>query len=255
MINILKKVDLIILSIIALVAGILAILDVFNVIDIAQPYYSLITLFLLAMIGLHLITSHLVQDDFRKKSDELLSQITKGLEETDFILFDDSMEIERDLGNRMLEAKKSVCDLTWKIKISEGFSASDRQLSHEFMDKCIATASDRISYREIFIFNDSRRIEKLNRRLDENKNGYSCRYFKEDSIIPRLQFVIVDDEEVYFFASSADAILCSFRNKDLCKVFRSYYEAVWGAATVIKEGPRIEYTQVELIRKKLKSFR
>ena len=45
-------------------------------------------------------------------------------------------------------------------------------------------------------------IKKLEQRLKENKSGYSCKYFKDDSDIPRLQFVIIDDDEVLFFASS-----------------------------------------------------
>ena len=112
------------------------------------------------------------------------------------------------------------------------------------MDKCITEVSDRITYREIFMFNDARRIDKLNRRLAENKNGYSCRYFKENSTIPRIQFVIVDDEEVFFFASASDSLLCSFQNRQLCQVFRSYYEALWSAAISIKDGPHIDQEQV-----------
>lgn len=246
--NILRKLDLILLVIIALVAGTLSVLDFFDLIGTASPNYPLFTLFLLAMIGLHLIVSHFSQEDFRNDTSAQLNHISQGLSASEFRIYKDSMEIEGQLAKRILEARNSVCDLTWKARISEGFSASDRQLSHGYMDKCIAEASDRISYREVFIFNDPRRVEKLNRRLSEKKKGYSCGYFKDDSPIPRLQFVIVDDDEVFFFASSANAILCSFRGKELIRVFKSYYEAVWSAATPIKNGPWIDEEQVALIR-------
>jgi hypothetical protein len=247
--SILRKIDLIILIVIAIVASTLSVLHFFEFTKIASYQFPVFTLFLLGMIGLHLIVAHFTQEDFRKDTSNLLKKLEKSANIGDFRLFNDSMEIESYLGKRMLEAKKSICDLTWKTKISAGFSASDRQIAHSYMDKCITQTSDRIPYREIFIFNDPRRVEKLERRLSENKKGYSCKYFKNDSPIPRIQFVIVDDEEVFFFASSADSILCSFRNKELCKVFKSYYEAIWDSAITIKDGPWIDHEQVELIRK------
>lgn len=243
--NLLRKVDLILLFIIAIIASVITILNYFDLLGTYIPNYPLLTLFLLGMIGLHLIVSYFSQEDFRNDTTSLLKRIEKESISSELLIFNDSMEIENYLGKRMLEAKKSICDLTWKGKISAGFSASDRQLSHGYMDKCITTASDRISYREIFIFNDPRRIEKLERRLSEKKRGYSCKHFKKDSSIPRLQFVIVDDEEVFFFASAPDSPLCSFRNTDLAKVFKSYYEAIWSEATTIKEGPYINNEEIE----------
>jgi hypothetical protein len=245
----LQKLDLIVLCLIALVAITLTVYDFFHRGGTPSPYFPLYTLFLLGLIGLHLIVSHLRFERFQNDTNTLLQHIDKGVNAADIRIFSDSGELESYLGKRMLEARKSVCDLSWKAKISEGFSASNRQMAHLHMDKCIAEASERIAYREILIFNDPRRVEKLDRRLSENKNGYSCRYFREDSIIPRLQFVIVDDEEVFFFASSAHAVLCSVRNQELCKVFKAYYEAIWNAAIPIKDGPTIYSDEVAFIKK------
>jgi len=232
MYNILRKIDLVILVFIALVASTISILDFFNIVDASTPNLTLFTLLLLGMVGLHLIVSHFSQEDFRANTTRLLEKIVGTIGAVDLRIYNDSMEIESHLAKRILEARKSVRDLSWKAKISEGFSAGNRQLAHGYMDKCIAEASDRISYREIFIFNDPRRAAKLERRLTERKRGYACRYFKDDSLIPRLQFVVVDDEEVFLFASSSDSVLCSFRSKELSKVFCSYYEAAWSAATL-----------------------
>ena len=245
---ILRKFNLIILIVIALVAGTLSVVDFFDLATISPPNYPLLTLFLLSMVGIHLIVSHFSQEDFLESTKAALEKISKEANSDGFTVFNDSKEIESYLANRLLEAKKSVCDLTWKSTISEGFSASSRQLAHTYMDKCIAEASDRISYREIFIFNDPRRVDKLERRLAENKRGYSCKYFKDDTPIPRLQFVIVDDEEIFFFASSADSILCSSKNPELVKVLKSYYEAAWNAAITIKSGPNINNEQVTFVR-------
>ena len=113
---------------------------------------------------------------------------------------------------------------------------------------CISIASERVSYREIFIFSDPRRVKKLERRLAEAKSGYSCRYYPKDSNIPRLQFVIIDNEEALFFASSAHSPLCAVKSREFCKVFHSYFEAAWSGATPIKDGPNIDEKQLVMIQ-------
>ncbi|MBD2234915.1 hypothetical protein [Phormidium tenue] len=245
--KLLRSLDLGILAIIALISISLTIVDFFKFGE-QNTNYPFITLFLLSTIALHLIVAYFLQQDFHGNTLSLLQRISEEVNVTDFRVFSDSVELETYLAKRMLEAKNSICDLSWKAKISEGFSASSRQVAHAYMDKCIAEASDRIAYREIFMFNDSRRIDKLERRLKENKSGYSCRYFKENSSIPRLQFVIVDDEEVLFFASSPYSPLCAIRNQELCRVFRSYYETTWNSAIPIKDGLRMDGKQISLIR-------
>ena len=235
-------------SLIAFIAGTLTIMDFFKFKSISADNYPVFTVFLLSMVALHLIVTHLSNVDFQEKTNKALISINSGSNATEYIQYQDSASIESALAKRILESRISVCDLSWKAKLSEGFSAKDRQVTHTYMDKCIAEASDRITYREIFTFGDKRRIEKLERRIDENKSGYSCRYFNESIEIPRLQFVLVDSEHVFFFASSADSVLCSFRSKELAKVLLSYYEAAWNNAIPIKEGPNIIQKSLEEVR-------
>lgn len=245
---ILRSVDLIVLVLIALIAAVLSVLDFFNLVEVQALSYPLFNLFLVSMIGLHLIVRHFADEDFQGQAISLLTRVAARIGSTEYRQFADSSEMETYLGKRLLEAKRSVCDLTWKAKMSEGFSATGRQLSHDYMDRCISEASSRISYREIFVFNDNRRIAKLERRLAEYRSGYSCRYFPQDSSIPRLQFVILDDEEVLFFASSADSPLACLRSPELGRIMKSYFEAAWAAATPIKTGPAIQHAEVERIR-------
>jgi len=245
--KLLRRINILILSLIAIIASTLTILNFFNL--QIESNYPLITVFLLSMIGLHLIVSHFSVVDFQDKTNQALNNIIENKETNEYVEYRDSAAIESALAKKILEARISVCDLSWKAKLSEGFSARDRQVTHNYMDKCIAEASDRISYREIFTFGDKRRIEKLERRISEKSHGYSCRYFKESIDIPRLQFVIVDNEHVFFFASSADSTLCSFKSKQLAKVLLSYYEAAWNQAIPIKEGPNIREVVLLEIRK------
>lgn len=210
--------------------------------------FPLFIFLLLCLLGLHQVKSDGEKHEILKRSEHLLEKVSNSLNEFQFEEFEDSMSIETKLGNNIIGARKSICDLSWKSRISEGFSTGDRQKTHSFLEDCISSASVNILYREIFVFNDPRRIQKLNRRIEENKQGYSCGYFPDDAIIPRLQFVIVDDEEVFFFASSGNSILCSFRNKNLAKVFLSYFEVLWEKSIKLKNGPNVNYSEIMKVR-------
>ncbi|MBI1921484.1 MAG: hypothetical protein HYS23_10460 [Geobacter sp.] len=245
----LRNIDIIILIFIAIAAGVLAVMHFLGLVDSMAEHSPVLTLLLLSFVGLHLIISHFSQEDFQKETNKFHQQIIDGLRDTKTTVFNDSIEMEAYLGKRMLEATKSICDLTWKSKISSGFSASTRKVAHGNLENCIKEASSRIDYREIFIFNDKRRVEKFERRLAENNSGYSCRYFKDDERIPRLQFVIIDNEEVFFFASSSDSNLCSIRSHEISKVFKSYYDAAWHSAIPLKDGHTVHSVEVEKVRK------
>jgi hypothetical protein len=139
----------------------------------------------LAVVAIHLTVSRVTDEQFQTQSMKLLEQISTGISVGEFRMFTDAVEMEHHLAERLLSAKASVCDLSWKSRISEEFAATHRRLSHGNLDRAIAEASSRISYREIFIFSDRRRVEKMDRRLNERQDGYSCRYYKEDGRIPR----------------------------------------------------------------------
>ena len=249
----LKKVDILILIAIAIIAGGLSILDFFNI-SSQVSNYPLFTLFLLSMISLHLIVSHFVQEDFQDDTEKSLKKLASQVSKVDITVYANSKEIESHLAVKILEAKTSVYDLSWKTVIGSGFSAPTRLMAHSYLDQCIIEASGRIAYREIFIFNDDRRIQKLERRLQENKAGYSCRYFDDKSNIPRIQFVIIDEDEIFFFVSSSDSILCSVRDPAIIRIFKSYYEYTWNQAIPIKEGANIYENQVKKILSTRKKY-
>jgi hypothetical protein len=246
--NILRKLDLIILALVGAIALTVTLLDTFDLIKVRWLDIPVFTMLLLSAVALHLIFSYFFQEDFHRESVDLLRGLAREIPSQSVRLFADSAEMETYLGKRMLNAKDNICDLSWKNTISSGFAAGDRQLAHGYMDDCIAQASGRISYREIFIFNDKRRIDKLERRISENKDGYSCGYFRLDSPIPRLQFVTIDDDEVFFFASSHASPLLMIKSKEICRVFKSYFDAVWISARKIKDGPRVYKKELAYIR-------
>lgn len=225
-------------------------IDFFKTID-----YVPILFVLISFIALHLGVSHLSTASFEERFSGGAAEINSGFERyaesiinsvhgVKLTTFRDAGEQELYLARRIKEAKLEVCDLSWKEQLSRHYSLKSRKKTHKSYEIGIAKACKTIPYREIFIFSDERRKEKLQRRIKENIPGYSCRYFNKSSSIPRLQFVIIDREEIVF-ASSSYPTLCSIKHKELGSIFQSYYNDVWDHATPLKEGDRIFSEEVE----------
>lgn len=248
----LKYFSRITLALTAIIASTITILDVFNLYSVNFSFDKVVLL-LLSLISLYFVSQHFVVE---KNQEDIFSSLDtiKQIPEDKIVFFEDSVQIEAALGASVLKAKKSVCDLSWKNVISSGFDSKKRKKSHSNLEGSISNASNNILYREIFIFNDSRRFDKLKRRLEENADGYSCKYFKKDNLIPRLQFVIVDDEQLFFFASSANSPLCLIRDLRVCKIFLTYYEELWTKATFIKDGSRVFDKEIQYIEKTIKAL-
>lgn len=204
-----------------------------------EGYYRELLVVLLGAIGLHLAISHVAETRFRTAfeggSQRLISQFIAGVHGIGVTLFRDAGEQELYLAKRLGEAKVEICDLTWKEKLSLQSAMPQRVKSQKTYATGICRAAKKVPYREVFVFSDERRKEKLRQRLQENCTGYSCRYFPAPCSIPRLQFVIIDREEIVF-ASSSYPTLCAIRQTELCSIFQAYFETIWSAATPLKEG-------------------
>jgi len=255
----LKRIDSIILITLSLSSIFVVIIDYYNLFDNIELFktieYVPILFILISFIALHLGVSHLSTTNFQDKFSGGAEEINSGFEMyaesiinsvhgVKLTTFQDAGEQELYLARRIKEASLEVCDLSWKEKLSRHYSLKSRKRTHKSYEVGIAKACESIPYREIFIFSDERRKEKLKRRIKENIPGYSCRYFNQSSNIPRLQFVIIDREEIVFASSSYPA-LCSIKHKELGSIFQSYYDDVWDHAIPLKEGDRIFSDEVE----------
>ncbi|WP_344754072.1 hypothetical protein [Leifsonella bigeumensis] len=234
---------------IAIAGIVVGALDVFGL-DLLPPGLTIAAVVVvLGAIGLHLVARHVQDDEVTRATSELLKLVElntrgKGLQVR---LFASSIEIETYLGQRILTASKQVCDLSWKTSISSGFSTPTRQVAHGYMDKAISDASSRVNYREIFVFNDVRRADRFARRLKETHAGYSCRFYDDASLIPRLQFVVVDSKEVIFFASGPNSPLAAVQSEVIAQVFETYFESLWSAATPLKDGGQLQMGPISQI--------
>ena len=247
--NFLKRLDLIILIVITLTGILIVIIDTFDIVkselfdDVNYWKFSFI---ILSLIAFHLAYRFKENQDFREKTMNEINNVIKSLKGVKVIEFANSEEMETYLGKRLLEAKIEICDLSWKEKLSRRYSLVTRKKSRKSYDNSIAKISKSVLYREIFIFTDDRRKEKLKKRIIENYPGYSCSYFENSGDIPRLQFVLIDRHEI-IFASSSYPKLCAIQHKDLGAIFQAYYNQTWEKATPVIEGVNIIEREVSKI--------
>jgi len=249
--KLLKAADVVVLifvSIGAIVVSVAHLLDLFPSIDaLVHLNYPLLAVLLLALIGIHLGLAHFASERFHEQTGTRLNDIHGLIGHSLVRVFADAVELEKYLAKRIREAKIEVCDLSWKKRISVGFALGKRKRSHRDYEWSIATSTKAILYREIFVFNDPRRVDKLKRRVEEARDGYSCRHYDEDGAIPRSQFVIIDNREIVFFAVSPHSPLCAIESPELCSVFKPYFEEAWNGAIPIKDGPvlhQVEYKRI-----------
>jgi hypothetical protein len=250
--KLLRKIDLVLLFTISIAAITISVIDTFDLFSLSQHLtklnYPIICLLILGLIGTHLILSFINAEDHKEESLRKFDALIASSDNIKIKTFEDSFELETYLAKRVHEAKHEVCDLTWKLTISSGFAVGKRKVSHSVYEKAVKEFSDKLIYREVWMFNDNRRVEKFNKRIKENRDGYSCRYFKEDnSNIPRFQFVIIDNNEVIFFASARNSLLCAIKGEAICKICKPYFDEVWNNAIPIKDGKKLYPKEIEYI--------
>ncbi len=245
----LAAVDLILLSAVALASIAITVLDYSKAFEsvpfFADVNYSTFGVVLLSFVGLHLVYVDLDRrhDRLSEAVREEADRILRGLQGMEITVFATSEEMELYLARSVSEARQEVCDLSWKGSISASASLKPRKRSHAVYEASIDRTSERITYREVFVFNDKRRTEKLERRLKKNRPGYSCRYYPEPISVPRLQFVLIDHAEI-IFASSSYPKLCAIKHPELSEIFQGYYEEIWRQAIPLIEGDKVYREEV-----------
>ena len=259
--TVLKYADTAVLLLISVISVIFSVADVFGLLDLVKwlPHldYPVLLLALFGAMGLHLSVAHLERirfyESFPGGTERLVRELSaqsqrliEGVRGVQVVVFSSAAEQELYMAKRFEDAKIEICDLSWKESLSLHSLMPDRAKSQKAYESSIAKAAKRIPYREVFVFSDVRRVEKLQRRLQENADGYSCRYFDTTCKIPRLQFVLIDREEV-IFAASAYPKLCAIRQAEIAEICQAYYNAVWEAATPLKEGPKVHHAELSKV--------
>ena len=84
--------------------------------------------------------------------------------------------------------------------------------------------------------------------LKENPINYSCAYY-DDTKVPLLQFMIIDEDEVVFFSREIRSSLL-IKHAPIAKLFSEYYENIWSQAKKIKVGKKLDEDALGRVRQR-----
>jgi hypothetical protein len=210
--------------------------------------YGLLCWILLTAITIHLLISigkkGITKQDLEKHFEYTTETIIKSLNGVKKQTFQDTKEASEYCEKRIAEAQTSVYDFNWIIptKLSEQ-DADIINMRYARNKEFHAKLSEHIKkfdksykscfYREIFVFHNLHKVNIMNERLKYNK--YSCKYYKNDIQFPKMQFVIIDNEEVIFLSTIyKDGALCAIKDPKIVKLCTSYFDVAWENAIPIK---------------------
>ena len=238
-----------ILGVISIIYAILDAMDVIKNIEWLQGKALDLVLLLLANVVIFLVSSYLssiktveeemfnLVEKYLPDSVNRVEELINHIQEFQAIVFKDIIDLERYQIREMKKCKTQILDLSWSNRISARHdSKRDKEVDKEYED-LIDEVSNRITYKEVFIFNAKGRREKLARRIKANTSAYSCGYYS-DSQMPLLQFMVLDSH-IVIFASSRYRKNIAIENEQIADLFIAYYDDIWEHSKKIKEGATI----------------
>jgi hypothetical protein len=256
----LNNFDVLLIGATAILSGTISLLDFLGFLDgIPWLAHRIPTLTLLAtgLIAGYLVLERRNQlEDMQADTDQRLEELSQLLSQSTVTIIDslEGVELRKfETGNdmlsyvnkRLLQARQRIDDLSWSPALGlEHSLEATQEIEAQYAER-IGRVSQRIPYREVFCFNRPGRVSKLEKRLEQDAPGYSCAYYEETEV-PLLQFMIIDDEEVFILSDQLQSKL-AIRHPYVVSMFSEYYEAIWNNATPIKVGTMIEKDVVERI--------
>jgi hypothetical protein len=171
----------------------------------------------------------------------------KDIPKFDKTLFADTKEMDIYYAGRIKSAKREILSLMWQDNIDDPVEFNpERRMRQEGIDQSICSfCKDRNKiFRELFTFSFPARYNFMRTRVGYGIN-YECRYSNNFSHsvkerFPKLQFRIIDDEEVIFASRAYHRHLCAIKDENLVGIMRIYFEMAWNTATRIAPAQDIE---------------
>jgi hypothetical protein len=123
-------------------------------------------------------------------------RIIHSLGGVDVKRFDDSQGLFEYVTKRMREAKKTIDDVTWGLARSEQSPASHKAFE-KYLETITAVCSkNKVAYREVMSFPPHYHLPRAESILAKNLPGYKLNYYLLTEVLPLLEFMVVDSEEV-----------------------------------------------------------
>jgi hypothetical protein len=252
--KILELFDKIILISVAIICGIVLFFGLMGRTTIFgwEIDYAYISCVLLCAIALHFIFSifgSFGQKQIEDKIDKSVSKIVASLNGVEKTTFNTIKEVDNYVAYKIRNAKTSVKDLNWQdFRLpSSSHSQQHRQELDDELDESISAfcrrkRSDALKrksiYEEIFTFPSTNR-KNLQKMKSHILNGdiYSCYYYEtlEELKFPKLQFVIIDDEEIIFVSSEYKENFCAIKDRRIVNICLNYFMQARELSTIIKQ--------------------
>ncbi|MCP4368052.1 MAG: hypothetical protein GY797_08100 [Deltaproteobacteria bacterium] len=244
----------------AVVSGLVALLDFLGLLDNIpwlQEKVPTLTLLVGGLIAGYLAIERRqqlepMQEEFRtgiselkRTNSETASLIIDSLKGVELRSYEDGHDLINYINERLSQASVQVDDLTWSPagrRLDIGLDKAQKPAKEHFQR--IVNVAQKISYREVFVFNTPTKISKLQKLLTENVPGYSCAYYENEANVPVLTFVIIDKEEVFLFSANSNFAI---KHPEIVQLFMEYYEKIWDKAIPIKTGNSVNKELAERI--------
>lgn len=170
--------------------------------------------------------------------------IIEALGGTEAKVFESASSCLGYVNQRLQEASMQVDELSWNPVVVKGDALEETRTESRQLWKLTREVASRIPYREVYIFNRPHRLGKLRGYIEENIPGYSCGYYR-GSVVPLLQFMIIDKEEAIFLTGKES--YSAIRNRPVVQLLQQYFEDVWEGSIKLKEAGRIYTERIERI--------
>ena len=253
--EIMKRWDKVILIVIAVICGIIMFLGlpIFSL-NINYAYVSCVLLSAIVIHFILLMYGNFGQKEIENKIDNSAKNIIDSLDGVKQTKFETIKEADNYVEQRIKSAKLKVYDLNWLTsnKVSNQDDEKDRiEKFHNRLNNRIEEFNKNKKsefYREIFIFHYPLKVSIMKSRLYYEK--YFCKYYEDDNVFPKIQFVIIDDEEVIFISSLYQGNLCAVRDKKIVNLCILYFDAAWENAETIKTSEKTDMSVIQKIETK-----
>ena len=226
-----------------------------EILGVEIEYSSILNLLLLSIITHFITLSFKTQSDSKEiiaRIDDIQSMVIqsiRGVEKRNFL---NITELDSYVAKRIKDAKFSVLDLNWQDfrEMPKSHYQINRNFTDNEIDKSIESfckrkrkseEKNKTIYEEIFTFPETNKenLEKMKKRIEYGE-FYSCYYYETNNLkpilkFPKLQFVIVDNEEVIFASSEYNGDLCAIKDKKLVNICLNYFMQARTLSTIIKD--------------------
>jgi hypothetical protein len=256
------------LGIVAVGGIVISILDFLGLIGTVSffPSIAQLSLLLLGSIALYIAVErrNTLEDifsgieDLKVSNEYSVSKIIESLQGVELVSFETPIELLRYTNERVKKAQKTIDDLSWTAELALGSELERNKDVSRKHAEITGKVSEKIAYREIFIFTSvgpdgdfalRSRYDKFERRITEDNSGYSCAFFEERPKTPLPQFMIIDNQEVIFLTDAYPAFF-AVNHPVIVRFFQSYYNDIWNKAEIIKRGEFVYQDVVDKIREK-----